>query len=284
MPTSANTVRLDRAVRVGDPVRCRVVHRDVVAPHAVVRPLPDCSTKRRKARSYWWVPAAGTNRLLDTLAANIVAAAVADPGYPWGDHLDGAKTTARRAGRIPERADARHPDVGAPGPAGAAEPAEPIAPHARESRPGLTVAVERRRPAGRPHLPPARRAIELARPRRCRRARPSAALGDRVPPGPPIRSAEDAEIVVAVAPALTPNRRAAGSLTALVGGGRAGLRRRGRVRGATRCGWSPWAPSAHDPTTRHPSPAHAALAAMHRSLGFEHPEQTFAHLDLPRGS
>jgi mycobactin polyketide synthetase MbtD len=28
-------------------------------------------------------------------------------------------------------------------------------------------------------------------------------------------------------------------------------------------------------------PAQAALAAMHRSIGFEHPDQTFRHLDLP---
>jgi mycobactin polyketide synthetase MbtD len=30
-----------------------------------------------------------------------------------------------------------------------------------------------------------------------------------------------------------------------------------------------------------PLPGHAALAAMHRSIGFEHPEQEFRHLDLP---
>lgn len=30
-----------------------------------------------------------------------------------------------------------------------------------------------------------------------------------------------------------------------------------------------------------PSAGQAALAAMHRSIGFEHPEQTFSHLDLP---
>ena len=30
-----------------------------------------------------------------------------------------------------------------------------------------------------------------------------------------------------------------------------------------------------------PSAGHAALAAMHRSIGFDHPEQTFTHLDLP---
>ena len=29
-----------------------------------------------------------------------------------------------------------------------------------------------------------------------------------------------------------------------------------------------------------PSAGHAALAAMHRSIGFDYPEQTFTHLDL----
>ena len=30
------------------------------------------------------------------------------------------------------------------------------------------------------------------------------------------------------------------------------------------------------------APLQAAVAAMHRCIGFEHPETTFAHLDLPR--
>src|SRR5262249_31755373 len=30
-----------------------------------------------------------------------------------------------------------------------------------------------------------------------------------------------------------------------------------------------------------PSTGHAALAAMHRSIGFDYPEQAFNHLDLP---
>ena len=35
-----------------------------------------------------------------------------------------------------------------------------------------------------------------------------------------------------------------------------------------------------DPATR---PAHAALAAMHRSVGFEFTDQMFGNLDLPAG-
>ncbi len=202
--------------------------------------------------------------IAETLAGNIVAAAAADPGYRWGDLLTGAPAALR----------------GFPG---AAMRAEHLwaSPEPLPTVAGITVTTE----SWRPHSPgrsPRSRTLAVVdlggATGLAAEMRNAAALHT----GVTLTGIADAEVVIAVAP--TPER--SGVVAEI-----AGLAQRidsglldyaGAVGPRCRDVWLLTAGAEHvvpeDPAA---DLAQSALAAMHRSIGFEHPDQSFHHLDLP---
>jgi mycobactin polyketide synthetase MbtD len=218
--------------------------------------------------------------LVDALSANIVTAAVADPGYAWGGHLDG----------VP--GDGRLPDVGLHGFPNApmraipmwAHP-EPLPPVPRTTdvlNPGLNVALEyweQTAPFTPFGGPPVHFAVvdlgddgALARPLR-------AAIESH--PAAKLSAAPVAEVVVAIAPVLdgADAGRAAETLTGLIGAGLLDYANALGPRCQSVCLVTVGAEHVGHQDAP-PSAGHAALAAMHRSIGFDYPETTFTHLDL----
>ncbi|OBI89681.1 mycobactin polyketide synthase MbtD [Mycobacterium sp. 1245805.9] len=210
--------------------------------------------------------------VLEALSANIVAAAAADPGYAWGDYLGGP--TAGDVGlrgfpNAPMRAvpmwahPAPLPPVAAAGaPDVAMEHWERVAPPTAVAGSSARVAVIELG-AESPLARPLRAAID---------SHPAAALS----------APRDAEIVAVIAPAFdgADAQRAAEALTGLAA---AGLLDYADALGP-RChtvGLLTVAAERVGPHDAPPSAAHAALAAMHRSAGFDHPERAFTHVDLP---
>ena len=211
--------------------------------------------------------------LVDALSANIVTAAVADPGYAWGDHLDGVSGDAALHGfpNAPMRAIpmwAHRDPLKAP-------PASV----------GLTTALEHWEPASRSAPvagPPVRLAVaglggDDAPARRLRAAIESH-------PATELSAPRDAEVVAVIAPAFdgADAGRAAETLAGLIGSGRHDYASALGPRCHTVCLVTVGAEQVTDHDAP-PSPGPAALAAMHRSIGFDHPEKVFTHLDLPPG-
>ncbi|MEB3983442.1 mycobactin polyketide synthase MbtD [Mycobacterium sp. 663a-19] len=207
--------------------------------------------------------------LVDALSANIVTAAVADRGYPWGD-FDGAAA-----------------DVGLRGFPNAPMRAIPLWAHPEPlpSMPNtaLTIAVERweQREPVRPVATAPRRVAVLDLGTDGVLARPLGAAIDEHPATE--RSApRDAELVVVTAPPLdhVAADRAADVLAELVGDGLLDYPAEVGPHCQTVClvtvGAEQVGPG--DPV---PSAGQAALAAMHRSVGIEYPDLVFSHLDLP---
>jgi mycobactin polyketide synthetase MbtD len=222
--------------------------------------------------------------LVDALSANIVTAAVADPGYAWGGHLDGVADPPGL------------PDVGLRGFPNAPmraipmwaypEPLPPVPGIADGRNPGLTIAVEHWEQTA-PSTPVVGSPLHVAlvdlggaeiedaltRPLR-------AATGSH--PAATLSAPRDAEIVVVIAPVLdgADAGRAAETLTGLISAGLLDYANALGPRCHTVCLVTVGAERvAHQDAP--PSAGHAALAAMHRSIGFDYPEQTFTHLDLP---
>jgi mycobactin polyketide synthetase MbtD len=210
--------------------------------------------------------------VIDTLSANIVTAAVADPGYAWGDYLDGAANDAGLQGfpNAPMRAipmwahPAPLPPVSGPvpGPDMVVERWERAAPPTPVPGPRTRLAVIEIGPDS-PLARPLRAAIE---------SHPAADLG-----APP-----DGEIVAVIAPVFdgAGAQRAAAALKDLAAAGLLDYPNALGSRCHTVCLLTVGAERAGrlDPP---PSAGHAALTAMHRCAGFDHPERAFTHLDLP---
>lgn len=208
-------------------------------------------------------------RFVDALSANIVSAAVADPGYPWGDlggdpldgdvDLSGFPNAPMRA--VPMWA---HP-----------EPLPPVS--------GLTIAVERWERMV-PSTPVAGRHRHLAvldlGAHRALAQTLCAAIDSH--PDTELSAARDAELILVIAPDFehTDAVRAAGALADLVGAGLLDYPMHIGARCQSVCLVTVGAEQV-DAADAVPSAGQAALAAIHRSIGFEHPEQTFSHLDLP---
>ncbi|KUI01895.1 mycobactin polyketide synthase MbtD [Mycobacterium sp. IS-3022] len=201
---------------------------------------------------------------MEALSANISAVAVANSGYRWADVVDvTVQPPLRGFPNAPMRAVRLW-----------AEP-QPLAPVY-----GVTVAREKW-DLTTPPATVARRVavVELTG--------PGGTLGDRLRTalrrsGSELVEARTADLVVAVAPELDhPDaERAAREISVLIGAGLLDY-----VDGAgpdTRAVCLVTVGGEHvrpgEPTAL---PAQAALAAMHRSIGFERPEQSFRHLDLP---
>jgi mycobactin polyketide synthetase MbtD len=204
--------------------------------------------------------------LVDVLSTNIAAAAVADPNYRWTDLVDVA----------------RRPLAGFPNAPMSAvhlwatpEPLPPLA--------GLTIAGETWGATP-----------DSASPLSVRRLAVIDMTGPTGPLTATLRSAieshgsaqvadpHDADILVAIAPVLDhpDTEMAAEEIARLLGGGL--LDYADAIGPNTRDVWLVTVGGEHvRPDEPVALPAQAALAAMHRSIGFEHPDQTFRHLDLP---
>ncbi|SPM31728.1 mycobactin polyketide synthase MbtD [Mycobacterium terramassiliense] len=264
-----NTVRLDRAFESA--IRCGAGSFIEVSPHPALLFSIGQVFESREDPAVLVGSAHRDEPLVEALSANIVTAAIADPGHGWGDYLERA-------------------DMGPPGFPNAPMRAIPMWAHpepleAAAGSPGLNIAVERWEPAT-PSTPvagaPARLAVigpggdadqrPLARSLRAAiESHPAAALA----------APRDAEVVVAVAPTFdgADAAAAAQALTELIGSGQPDYARALGPRCHTVCLVTVGAePVGHREAP--PSPTQAALAAMHRSIGFDYPEQSFAHLDL----
>ncbi|WP_102143877.1 mycobactin polyketide synthase MbtD [Mycobacterium hubeiense] len=203
--------------------------------------------------------------LVEQLSANVAAAAVADPSYRWADFMDAAQEPLRDFPNAPMRKLHMW-----------ATP-EPLSP-----APGLTVAIEKwqRTAPPTPRNESVRRIALLELGSQTPLAQRLHAAIDRHP-GTVAASSKDADVVVAIAPALEDSdaAQAAAELTDLVGDGLLGYV--SEIGPQCRDVWlltvGGEQAAAGDPA---PLPGQAALAAMHRSIGFEHPDQSFGHLDL----
>lgn len=202
----------------------------------------------------------------DTVSAAIVRAAVTDPGYRWTDLVDAGVSVLPGFPNAPMRAVRLW---------AAPKPPAPVA--------GITVADERWIPAtGAGSGDTVRRiaVVELAG--------PVGTLGDRlrsaarrhrcVQPAAP----NEADVVVAVAPVLDHLDAvlAAHQIATLIDAGLLDYADTAGPACKTLClvtvGGEHVRPE--EPVAL---PAQAALAAMHRSIGFERPEQSYRRLDLP---
>ncbi|OBF62732.1 polyketide synthase [Mycobacterium sp. 852002-50816_SCH5313054-b] len=264
-----NTVRLDRAFEAA--IRCGAGSFIELSAHPALLFSIGQIFEAREDPAVLVGSAHRDEPLADTLSANIVTAAVADPGYGWGDYLDGGEVGLRGFPGAPMRAIPMwaHP-----------EPLETLA-----GPPGLTVAVEHWEPASARPAPaagrPARLALvgadqgPLARSLR-------AAIESH--PGATLAAPPAAEVVVAIAPTLdgADAAAAAETLTALIGSGQLDYARALGPHCHTVCLVTVGAERVGDRDTP-PSPGQAALAALHRSIGFDYPERSFTHLDLAPG-
>lgn len=202
----------------------------------------------------------------ERLSANIVAAAVADPRYRWADLLTGRARPLRGLPGAPMRAERLWAHR------------EPL-----PAAPTLTVTAETWRPqrtrerTGHLARPVAVLALDAAD---RLAAAVTAAVDDHraaVLVEPP-----DAEVLVVVAPSGAAHGTAA-AVADLADRIDAGLLGYADAIGEhCRDVWlvtrGAETVTAEDPPG---DPCAAALAAMHRSIGFEHPDQAFGHLDLP---
>ncbi|MBP1822060.1 mycobactin polyketide synthase MbtD [Mycobacterium sp. OAE908] len=203
--------------------------------------------------------------MIDVLSGNIAAAAVADPGYRWAELVDLHQRPLSGFPNAPMHAVHLWATP---------EPLPPL--------PGLTVAAEKweAKTQSEPALALRRIAVlELAGPigplagqlRDAIDAHPTAQLADQ----------HAADMLVAVAPLLDhpDTERAADEIARLLEHGL--LDYAGAIGTACRDVWLVTVGGEHvRPDEPVALPAQAALAAMHRSIGFEHPDQTFRHLDL----
>lgn len=207
--------------------------------------------------------------LVEALSSNIVTAAVADPGYGWGDYLDAGGVDLRGFPNAPMR----------PIPMWALP--EPL-----DELQRLTIAVERWEPTPPPSAPIAGPAVRIA----VVGLRGDGALTGflraaiEAHPAGTLAAPQDAEVVVVIAPALdgADAAAAAETLTGLIGTGQLDYAPALGPCCHTVCLVTVGAERVGDRDAP-PSPGQAALAAMHRSIGFDHPERSFTHLDLPVG-
>jgi mycobactin polyketide synthetase MbtD len=193
--------------------------------------------------------------LVEQLSANIAAAAAADPGYNWRAHVDLHRPLLPAFPNAPMR----NVHLWA-------------TPEPLTALPGLTVSVERWQPVPLPVRTSAPRVAVL----------PGGPLAEALTRrlGVDLVTPAEAELLVVVAPTVDEPGvpAAAGAVATLVGEGLLAYATMAGPDCRTICLVTHGAEQVRpgEPVT---SPAHAALAAMHRSIGLEHPDRSFVHLD-----
>ncbi len=215
--------------------------------------------------------------LVDALSANIVTAAVADPGYAWGDlDVGGDRDTDLRGfPNAPMRSISMwaHPEP---------LPALPAVPGPTHD---LTLAVEhweQTAPTLAVPAPPVHFAVVDLGAGGALTGQLCAAIDSN--PAARLSALRDAEVVVAVAPVFGTDAAdvegAAKALTGLIEADKLGFVTAVGPRCRTVCLLTVGAERVNQRDAPQ-SPGQAALAAMHRSIGFDYPEVTFQNLDLP---
>lgn len=205
--------------------------------------------------------------LLAALSTNIVTAAVADPGYNWGD-LDGGATERALYGfpNAPMRAVPMwaHPE-----------------PLSSALVPGLRVAVECWHQAAPMPVSGPPRSIAVLDLGTDGGLAQGLCLAIDSYPNAELSAPRDAELVVVIAPAFDhPDAdRTADALVGLIGDGLLDYPSQVGSRCQTICLVTVGGEQVSAADTV-PCAGQAALAAMHRSIGFDYPERTFSHLDL----
>ncbi|BBX45408.1 mycobactin polyketide synthase MbtD [Mycobacterium cookii] len=200
--------------------------------------------------------------IVDTLAANVAAVAAADPGYHWAETLSrGARLPLRGFPNAPMRAVHLW-----------------LAPQLPTTATSLTVAVEDwQQVASRSSITETRCSVAIVGDTDGALARLLKHAGcDEVSP-------EDAEIVAVIAPPID-TLDVTAAVDALAGRVGAGLPDYAAIIGPRcRTVWLLTTDGERVGPDDTVTPAHAALAAMHRSVGFEFPDQTFGSLDIRSG-
>lgn len=263
-----NTIRFDRAASAA--IDCgAAVFLEMSAHPSLLFAVEDARERHGDAGSEPVVLIGSGHRdqsLVDRLAANITAAAVADPAYRWADLLGASHEPLRGLPGAPMRTEHFWAT------------AEPLPP-----APGITVTAEgwRRQPSRSRSADDVRSVavIDLGSEGPLAGRLRGAVDAHR---GAALTTADAAEVVVVVAATLT----GAGTLAAVADLAEridAGLLDYVESFGATcRDVWLVTAGAesvlAADPVA---DPAQAALAAMHRCLGYEFADQGFHHVDLP---
>jgi mycobactin polyketide synthetase MbtD len=261
------TVRFDEAVAAGQKLGADAFV-EMSAHPALLYPLVDLIDDD----SAVIVGSGHRDRLIaEELSANIAAVAIADPGYPWADALPGGVGPVLRGfPNAPMRAVHLW-----------AAP-EPLTGKVPDAATALTVAVEDWRQTGlRTSANGTRHGIAIVGEGTLAQCLTDAASihrhCDAAPPS-------EADIVAVIAPAL--NRLdVTGAIDQIADRTDAGLPDYAAIVGP-RCR-TVWLITAGGERV-HPGdgavrPAQAALAAMHRSVGFEFGDQTFGSLDLSSG-
>ncbi|OBG66754.1 mycobactin polyketide synthase MbtD [Mycobacterium sp. E3339] len=255
-----NTVRFDRAVAAAQGLGATIFV-ELSAHPALLYPLADLIDERTTL-------AVGSGHrdstITDTLAANIAAVATADPGCQWANTIPGG---VRRPLRGFPNAPMRAVHLWA-----APEPAIETAPAA-----ALTVAVEHWRRAASAPAGGADIGFHGATGTLAQRLIDAVEAHDNCR----VVSPNDAEILVVAAPTFDEPEPAA-AIEQIARRPDAGLPDyRALIGPRCRAVWLLTAGAEtvdrHDPTAL---PGQAALAAMHRSVGFEFTDQAFGHLDL----
>ncbi|WKG01535.1 mycobactin polyketide synthase MbtD [Mycolicibacterium sp. HK-90] len=205
--------------------------------------------------------------LTDRLSANIVTVAMADPGYRWDDLHDEGDRSLRDFPFAPMRAEHLWATP---------QPLPPVA--------GLTVGVEHWEALAAGPVPAGQRRVavlDLAAGQG-----PAEALRRAVDEiaGTATVTPADADLLIVVAP-VSENLDAVLAAEVVSRGVDEGLLGYiGAITPDTRDVWLVTVGGEQVGDAERSRPEAAALAAMHRSLGYEHPDQTFRHLDLPLAS
>ncbi|WP_205873765.1 mycobactin polyketide synthase MbtD [Mycobacterium camsae] len=268
-----NTVRFDRAIESA--IRCGATSFIELSASPVLMfamaQIFEGATGLPEGPAVLVGPQRKGESLLEALSAGVVTAAVADPGYPWTDLLGDAP--AQRPGlrgfpNAPMRAVRiwAHP--------------EPLPP-ATGPATGLTVAAERWDQVA-PAPATGRRSVAVVDLGADGELHGSLCAAVDSHPATELRSSQDAELVLVIAPRIdcvAPDKAVA-ALADLVGTGLLDYPTELGPRCQAVCLVTVGAEQVQH-TDPLPNAGHAALAAMHRSIGFDHPEQTFLHLDLP---
>lgn len=208
--------------------------------------------------------------ITDSLSASVAAVAIADPGTPWARAIaEGLRPPLRRFPNAPMRAEHLW-----------ATP-EPLTDTV--TVPALTAAVEDWRQVGTPTEVSATGSTigffgETAAAALTQRLIDAVAAHDGCHAVP----LDEAEIVAVIAPELD-QLDALAAIEQIAGRPDAGLPDYAALIGPRcRAVWLLTVGAEQvDRDEPNISPAQAALAAMHRSIGFDFPDQTFGHLDLP---